>query len=160
MHRTTAGLLAGLTATLPMTAAIWAIHRHLPWHERYPIPPRQITLRLAQRAGLKHKLDQPQRTVATYTSHFAYGAIVGALFALLTPRLPGTPLPKGALFGLAVWAGSYQGWLPAANILPPATRQPARRNAMMIAAHLVWGAVTGLLTAALADPPAPHPRRR
>ena len=28
------------------------------------------------------------------------------------------------------------------NLLEPATRHPARRNALMIAVHLVWGAAT------------------
>ncbi|HAE50229.1 MAG: hypothetical protein CMO30_07955 [Tistrella sp.] len=39
-----------------------------------------------------------------------------------------------------MWAASYLGWIPAARILKPATRHPWRRNLLMIAAHLVWGA--------------------
>jgi hypothetical protein len=33
-------------------------------------------------------------------------------------------------------------------LMPPATRQPRERNAMMIAAHIVWGAALGLGAAA------------
>jgi uncharacterized membrane protein YagU involved in acid resistance len=50
---------------------------------------------------------------------------------------------KGSLAGLAVWTGSYLGWVPALGILPPATEHPWRRNVMMIVAHLVWGMTLG-----------------
>jgi len=53
---------------------------------------------------------------------------------------------KGILWGMIVWAGSYLGRFPAAGILKPATEHPARRDSMMIGAHVVWGAVTRLLT--------------
>jgi len=42
-----------------------------------------------------------------------------------------------------VWGGSYLGLLPSLGILRPATDHPAQRNALMIAAHLVWGATLG-----------------
>jgi hypothetical protein len=49
-------------------------------------------------------------------------------------------------YGLAVWAGSYLGWLPAAGVLPPATEEPAGKNAVMILAHVACGAALGVLT--------------
>jgi hypothetical protein len=53
----------------------------------------------------------------------------------------------GTLYGLVVWGASYLGLVPALGLLSPATRHPRRRNALMIAAHLVWGAALGLLAA-------------
>jgi hypothetical protein len=53
------------------------------------------------------------------------------------------PLP-GALFGVGVWGASYLGWLPAVGLIQPAIRHPARRNALMLSVHLVWGLVTAL----------------
>ena len=50
----------------------------------------------------------------------------------------------GALAGGGVWMASYLGWLPGMGILKPATRHPGRRNALMLGAHLVWGAATAL----------------
>src|SRR5919107_176638 len=38
MNKIVAGTLAGLTATAPMTAAMVAMHKALPAHERYPLP--------------------------------------------------------------------------------------------------------------------------
>jgi uncharacterized membrane protein YagU involved in acid resistance len=65
---------------------------------------------------------------------------------------------KGALFGVGVWAASYLGWLPAAGILRPATREPAGRNAMMIASHAVWGASLAVISERLRRPPPRRPR--
>jgi uncharacterized membrane protein YagU involved in acid resistance len=44
---------------------------------------------------------------------------------------------------VALWVGSYLGWLPAMDILPPATQQPWRRNLVMIIAHMIWGVTLG-----------------
>jgi uncharacterized membrane protein YagU involved in acid resistance len=54
-------------------------------------------------------------------------------------------LLKGSLAGMIVWGGSYLGLLPALGIIPPATKHPRRRTALMIAAHLVWGVATGVV---------------
>jgi hypothetical protein len=62
------------------------------------------------------------------------------LFAVASSK----PEPmKGAAYGVAVWTGSYLGWIPTLGLLKPATRHPAERNALMLAAHLVWGAALG-----------------
>lgn len=145
------GLIAGVVATLPMTGVMLAVHRRLPVHERYPIPPKLITLRVLHRSGMLTKLSRRQRDALTATSHLGYGGAAGAAYAASVARLPGPPIVKGVGFGLAVWAGSYLGWLPAARILPPATAAPARRNAMMIASHIVWGAAVGLTTGRVAS---------
>ncbi len=71
-------------------------------------------------------------------AHFAYGALAGAVYA----RTLGRPTSSGgAIYGLLVWIASYLGWIPASGLLKPATGHPPRRNALMIAAHLVWGTV-------------------
>jgi uncharacterized membrane protein YagU involved in acid resistance len=51
---------------------------------------------------------------------------------------------NGVAYGLGVWTASYLGLLPALGLLAPATEHPARRNALMIAAHVVWGASLGI----------------
>jgi hypothetical protein len=40
------GALAGLSATMAMTAAMRALFKWLPSHERYPLPPRELTERI------------------------------------------------------------------------------------------------------------------
>jgi hypothetical protein len=131
-----------------MTVAMTSLRRLLPGARRQAIPPRQITRRLAAKAGIARKLDAEQISAATYGAHIGYGAAVGAAYPAFAARVGGPPLFTGALFGFLVWSGSYLGWLPAAGILRPATREPAGRNAMMIGAHLVFGVATALLCAA------------
>ena len=152
MNRILLGALAGLAATGPMTLAMKLMHEQLPSEERYPLPPRQVTEGLAEKAGVNEELGEEERRAATWASHFGYGAACGALYgALAGGRLDANPVLAGVGFGVAVWAGSYLGWLPAAGILSPATEHPARRNALMIAAHVVWGATTGVVLERLSD---------
>ena len=145
MNRVLLGALAGLAATGPMTLAMKLMHEQLPREEQYPLPPRQVTEGLAAKAGVNGHLDEEDREAATWVSHFAYGAACGALYGALSgERVDSHPVLAGVGFGVAVWAGSYLGWLPAAGIISPATEHPARRNALMITAHAVWGAGVGV----------------
>ena len=153
MHaiRLMVGALAGFVATVPMTAVMLTLHRRaLPAHQRYPLPPRRITMRAAGKAHLRHRMDATDRTAATYLAHFGYGTAAGAVYGALAPRVPGPPVIKGTTYGMLVWAGSYLGLLPALGLHRPATREPDERNALMILAHVVWGATLGVLSDSLA----------
>ena len=151
MNTVLLGALAGFAATVPMTLAMELMHEQLPAHEQYPLPPRQITMEAAEGAGVKHELDEEERTGLTLAAHFAFGTACGAVYAPIA-RAVDLPAPlTGAAFGLAVWAGSYLGWLPAAGVLRPATEHPPRRTALMIAAHLVWGLAAGAIVDGLSD---------
>lgn len=134
ISRLLVGAIAGAAATVAMTAAMNCLHKRLPEEERYPLPPREITERiLPQLTG-----DEAIKDIAT-AAHHGYGAVAGALIAAATPRIG---LAGGAVAGVGIWAASYFGWVPVASILRPAHRHPARRNALMMAAHVVWGIVT------------------
>lgn len=142
------GAAAGLVATVPMTVAMTAMHRGLPASQRYVLPPRRITMRAARKAGVKHHLDESERRAATMVSHFGYGGGAGALFGMVSPRDPLRAVAAGMGFGVLVWAVSYLGLMPALGLHPPATKEPAGRNGLMIGAHLVWGATLGAIAAA------------
>ena len=131
------GGIAGFVGTMAMTAAMRRMHARLPAKERYPLTPREIVDSGAQQLGVP--LASEAAKDVTTAAHFAYGAACGALIATLNPD-PGKK--TGAAAGVAVWLASYLGWIPAVGTLEPATRHPARRNALMIAAHLVWGSAT------------------
>src|SRR4051812_38743715 len=137
------GAAAGCVATVPMTLAMEVLHEELPPNEQYPLPPRTVTMRVAEKAGVKEDLDEDERTALTLVSHFGTGTATGALYGPVSRLIPLPGPLSGAAFGLSVWAGNYLGLLPALGLLRPATEHPPRRVGLMIAAHLVWGAAAG-----------------
>lgn len=144
------GAIAGCLATAPMSVAMQAMFERLPWYERAPLPPRTITMRVARSVGAKRHLSEPARQGTTLLSHFAMGTGMGALFGGARRWIP-LPAPlAGLAFGTAVWAANYAGLLPQSGLYAPIQRQTGRRVALMIAAHLVWGAaadsIAGLLS--------------
>jgi uncharacterized membrane protein YagU involved in acid resistance len=132
------GALAGLVGTAAMTAAMRALHRRLPPQQRYPRPPREIVQEVLPEPA-ERRMAEGHRQSLTMAAHFGYGAATGALYAAARP--PASPT-LGALYGVLVWGVSYLGWIPGTGILRPATQHPGRRNGLMIACHLVWGATT------------------
>ena len=140
------GAAAGFVATAPMSLIMLVGWRLLPKREKYPLPPRLITEEITERVGIEDEMTENQLAGLTILSHFGYGAVFGSIYAPLNERLPMHSSLKGALTGLAVWVGSYLGWLPAMGILRPATQHPWRRNLLMILAHIVWGVTLGELT--------------
>jgi hypothetical protein len=131
--RAALGALAGLVGTFAITAAMRRLHARLPRQERYPLPPREIVESITGRG----RADET--ATRTQLAHFAYGALTGAICAVALRR---AGLVQGALFGAGVWCASYLGWLPLVGVLKPANEHPARRNALMLAVHLLWGVVT------------------
>lgn len=123
------GAIAGFVGTMAMTRAMRRFHRELPREERYSLTPREIVDATAAPS------DEPAKDLTT-AAHFLYGAASGALLG--AARAPVSPL-SGAAAGVGIWLASYMGWIPAAGILKPAARHPARRNLAMIAAHAMWG---------------------
>jgi hypothetical protein len=156
------GLMSGLAATVPMSVVMEAIRRALPPGDRDRLPQRKITQRLTRRVGVEDELDDGQHEALAWVSHFGYGATMGAIYGLLDERvrrrlsesIRSVPpvawdAAQGTAFGLLVWAASYMGWLPAAGIMKPATRRRGSRNALIVTAHVVYGAALGLITGAV-----------
>jgi uncharacterized membrane protein YagU involved in acid resistance len=131
------GGIAGFVGTMAMTGAMRRMHARLPEKERYPLTPREIVDSGSDQLGVPLS-DEAAKDV-TIASHFVYGAMAGAVIAAMNPDMKKR---TGAAAGAAVWLASYMGWIPAVGTLEPATKHPMRRNALMIAAHLVWGSAT------------------
>ena len=126
------GAVAGVAGTMAMTSAMRRLHGRLPASDRYPLTPREIV----DAAVAPDPAVAPDLTTA---AHFAYGAACGALLAAADER---PSMVTGAAAGTGIWLVSYMGWVPALSLLKPATEHPARRNALMIAVHVVWGTAT------------------
>jgi hypothetical protein len=145
------GALAGLSATWPMTAAMLGLRDRLPREWLFALPPRKISMRVAEKAGALAHLGGKARNRFTWMSHFGFGAGAGGLFALLPGRHRRLYPLAGPAYGMAVWAAAYLGLMPALGLHPSALRDRESRNGLMVASHLVWGvclgAIYGLLRA-------------
>ncbi|MFS4457910.1 DUF6789 family protein [Bdellovibrio sp. HCB2-146] len=134
------GAWSGVMATSTMTMAMFKSHKELPREEQSPLPPAILTDEVQRKTGVFPDASSEVKEQATLFSHFGYGALGGITYALLAKKIPtDSPLLKGTLFGLAVWAGSYYGLIPSLKLKPTAPEMTAKRNLMMIAAHIVWG---------------------
>jgi uncharacterized membrane protein YagU involved in acid resistance len=107
------------------------------------MPPEKITAKMLDRAGIGHSGAQ-QDALATLL-HFGFGATAGAMFGVVAPRPLLVRVPAGLTYGAAIWGVSYMGWVPALGIMPPAERDRRDRQAVMLAAHLIYGSALAIL---------------
>ncbi len=128
------GAVAGASATVPMSAVMAGGER---LHMLGEPPPRKIT-----RAGVRAvngSATGAEVDALSWASHFAFGAVMGAAYGLLVgDRRPS--IASGILFGTAVWAVSYAGWVPALGIMPSPSRDRPLRPEVMLVAHWAYGA--------------------
>lgn len=149
--RALVGLISGTVATVPMTVVMESWHALLPPTQSDPLPPRRIEEEITRKAGADASLDETGHLALTMLLHFGFGGAAGGAYGLVAERLPGPAAIRGIGFGLAVWATSYLCGLPILDLERNAVREPAQRNALMIAAHVVWGATLGVTFAKLSD---------
>lgn len=146
MHVLLAGGLAGLIATVPMSAVMKAAQLALPRWQQYALPPEQITNELAERTGVARHLDRSEKKGVSLFNHFVYGTGMGIAYGGFSLLVAPSAL-TGVAFGLGVWGASYLGWLPALNMRAAANHEPLGRNVMMVVSHAVWGLALGVFTA-------------
>jgi len=127
------GVVSGLAATGAMTVA-FGIGRMTGAIGR--LPPRLIV------DTLLPALPVRARGPLAGILHTGYGAAGGAAYAAMA-RPAARGALTGLLFGLAVWLGGYEGWVPAAGVLPPAHRDRRARAVTILLAHVVYGAALG-----------------
>src|SRR5436190_16457347 len=93
------GAVSGFVATVPMTGWMKGAQQVLPRHQRFALPPTEITTVISYKNARKF-LGIKEIKTATLASHLAYGAGAGAVYALLWPKKILPPPLNGALFGL------------------------------------------------------------
>lgn len=134
----TRGAAAGAIATAAMSALMLAAGR-AGFVGRQP--PEAIVRQAGALAGAEPRGQLADALAAA--AHLGFGVGTGAAYALL-PR-SAHPVLRGVAVGETVYAVSYAGWVPAFGALPHATHDRTARQAVMAAAHLVYGAVLGAL---------------
>ncbi len=139
------GIIAGAIATAPMTVFMLIAFYFLPRFEKYPLPPAEIVADITDKADVRKHLDSQQLTWLTMIAHFGFGGFAGGIYGFLASPAWQPYSITATLFCLCVWFVSYMIGLPTLGILRPATEHPARRNVLMIVAHVVWGVGLGWL---------------
>ena len=130
------GALAGTAATVAMSAVMLAGKRLT---GRFRQPPEAIVRRVGDLVGA-----EPHSRAAgllASAAHLGFGASVGAALPLLPLRGP-APV-RGLALSLAVYALSYQAWVPALGALPRADEDRRDRQGTLLLAHVVYGLALG-----------------
>jgi uncharacterized membrane protein YagU involved in acid resistance len=138
VRRSLNGAASGFLATFPMNATMLGIRKALPMFHQHTLPPYKIPKRIFRKLRLLAPWETKKKKILTNVSHFGYGAAGGVVYSTFANKADVSPAIKGTIFGLAVWVGSYFGWLPATKILTPDMEHP-KRHAMMAVSHIVWG---------------------
>lgn len=141
------GAMAGVLSTVAMSAVMLGAKRAGLTGE---LPPERITRRAIDAVSAEPLDDHTEDAIAA-VAHLGFGAGAGALFGLLTTpkvaarRSPAIAALTGMLYATGIWLVSYQGWVPALGLMPPASGDRRGRVVTMLAAHWVYGAALGTL---------------
>ena len=144
------GAAAGFAATVPMTLAMEGLRAALPREQLRRMPPREVVDSAVEQSGIDHEVDRNGRILLTTVAHFAFGAAAGAVYGGIwgsrRKRMDGyTAAMSGIAYGVGVWALAYGVVLPSLGLHRAATDDTKDRNEVLIASHVVWGAVLGKL---------------
>ncbi len=154
-----AGVLAGLIGTLAMSVLMLTAQRFGLLGEQ---PPRKLSDALLDRiAG--GSVDEETRRLGTALVHLGIGSTAAGIHQVCR-HLLGRPRPAalwGGLFGAGFWAMNYGVIAPAMGIMPPPDRDRLGRAPVMLAANILWGAVSAEVGDRLTRPvDADQPARR
>jgi len=130
------GAVAGIAGTVAMTIPILVCQR---LHLFHTPPPEEISDNVARRTWLLPDRSHRSFPIFWIAAHLAYGATCGTLFSLSRRWTPGSDREAGLLFGLAVWAVSYLGVVPALRLYPRPDDDSRPRQLVMIVAHGLFG---------------------
>ena len=135
-----AGAVAGTVGTVAMSTLMLTAQRAGMLGEQ---PPRKVSDAVLDAVG-GGGADERSRRLGTAFIHLGIGATAAALHQVVRHAV-GHPRPAAAWgggLGAAFWALNY-GWIaPAAGIMPPPDRDRRGRAPVMLAANVVWGAVS------------------
>ncbi|HEY8291384.1 MAG TPA: DUF6789 family protein [Thermomicrobiales bacterium] len=144
------GALGGVVGTAGMSAFMLAAGKAGLVGEH---PPDTIAGAALDAVGAQQ--DEGTQDALAILLHFGFGISCGALFGVLHRRLP-FRVPAalhGMVFAFLIWASSYQGWVPALGIMPPASEDRPDRPRVMLLAHLIYGALLGNIVARCGEEP-------
>lgn len=110
------------------------------------------TVKTAREIGwqiLDHQVTPAEEKWAGPAVHYAFGALMGSLYAGLADAVPGVDSANGMAYGAAVWLVADEYAVPKLDLSKPPSETPASAHAQALAAHLVYGLTTDLISKAL-----------
>jgi hypothetical protein len=132
------GAVGGLAGTAAMSATM-ALDRAVGLMSG-EVPPRKVGRRAEEAVGVARHLSAPEFEASWVALHFAFGAVAGAAYELARSKVPARePIPAGPLYGAALFAASYGGWVPMAGLYPAPWQDRPGRWGMTLVHHLVYG---------------------
>jgi len=152
-----AGLLSGTVATLAMSGLMLTGQRAGLLGKQ---PPRKISDAMLDRLFGREPGEQPRRWM-TAVVHLGIGAGAGGLHQV-GRRMAARPQPAvlwGGAAGATLWALAYWIVAPVVGLLPTPDRDRPGRPQVMLASHVLWGAVSAAIGDRLANSPR-RPARR
>jgi putative membrane protein len=145
------GAIVGLVGGLLAAGAMSVAHRVLsdldPKAEA-PLPKSEDpTIKVARAATslAGYTLAKHQKPRAGTAVHYAFGAVVGAVYGAIAEIAPIVTAAFGVPFGIGVWFGAHVVALPAMGLSDPPTQQPVGKEAEEFGLHVVYGAVTEIV---------------
>jgi hypothetical protein len=114
------------------------------------MPPQVLEEWLLTRTRAGRRLNDATHHLLDHMLHLAISGGFGLVYSAL-PSRRSTPGITGTLFGLGIWAVAFAALLPWLGATRHARNARAAENGVNIAAHALYGMVTGLLTAELAS---------
>ena len=143
-----AGFVGGLLAAGAMSLAHRLVGEMIPKPEAPPAQQQEdSTVKVASQALrlVGRSLDESDNPLAGTIVHYAFGAVVGAVYGALADVVPRVTAAVGLPFGVAVWLGAHVIAVPALGLAEPPTRQPPGKEAEEFGLHLVYGVTTELV---------------
>ena len=101
------------------------------------MPPAVLVDRVT--VALGRRLTVPQRLRAQQLIHYGTGAALGVAYSAAAKRRPAASRARGALAGVAIYAGTHGSLLPALGIQRPPWRLSPAAVAWESTSHLVFG---------------------
>jgi uncharacterized membrane protein YagU involved in acid resistance len=114
------------------------------------MPPAVLANRISVALGLG-ELTAHQRLRAQETIHYGFGAGLGIAYSAAARRWPVASAGRGALAGLALYAGTHASVLPALGIQRPPWRLAPAAVLWESISHVVFGTALDALRRAVED---------
>ena len=145
------GAVAGVAATWLMDVATTGVQKLQPpedarreraaWPNGQPSVLNLVDL-VADRLGIS--LDEPPRTAAANITHYALGAIPGAVYAVVRDLAPGIGAGRGLAYGTIVWAVNDELINTRLGLAGPWRAYPTMTHIRGLIGHLVLGVGTDI----------------